>query len=137
MSDEKWDDLYNSSWDEQYDDHHESDYISTFPITYTKFEFGEHPSIIVGDFVFCITSQSKRYGQLGYLELPQGEGGLYKTSYLNLNERYSLSSCTVKYELGCISTEMWDSISHELSKRYPDLDFDGYQSEIDEEEYYW
>jgi len=82
---------------------------------------GKHTAIQVGEHVFLTTSRTKRRGETGYIEIPQGEGGLHKTSFVNLNIRFDSNLCTTLREIGRLSIEMWREISIVLKRYHPDI----------------
>ena len=92
---------------------------------------GRHPAIRVGEYLFLTTSQMKRRGESGYVELPQGEGGLEKTSFVNLNNKFDYNSCNTICEIGELSVEMWNEISTVLERYHPDIDLENLS--LDEE----
>ena len=87
-----------------------------------------HPAIEIQGFVFLMTSQQKRRGESGYLEIPEGEGGLKCTSFLNLNQRFDFESCMIIREWEDLSNEIMDEIYLELNRLHPDIVIDN-QSE--------
>lgn len=92
----------------------------------------KHPAIEVQGYVFLFTSVQKRRGEFGYLEVSQGEGGLKCTSYLNLNVRFDLKSCTILCEWGNLSNEIMDEIYAELNRLHSDIIIDNPSNEEDD-----
>jgi hypothetical protein len=111
-----WDDY--SYWDE--DDDTSSEGIKVLFVDPGN-GINRHPAIEIQGFVFLMTSQRKRKGEPGYLEIPEGEGGLRYTSFLNLNQRFEYDSCTIICEWECLSSEIMDEIYVEVNRLHPDI----------------
>jgi len=98
---------------------------------------GRHPAIQVGEYVFLTTSQWKRRGESGYVEIPEGEGGLKRISFLNLNNRFDCNLCTTIHEIGQLSDEMWVEISNELKRLYPDIELENLSADEDTDDWHY
>ena len=81
----------------------------------------KHPAIEIQGFVFLMTSQQKRRDESGYLEIPEGEGGLKCTSFLNLNQRFDYDTCTIINEWEHLYSEIMDEIYLALNRLHPDI----------------
>ena len=123
--DDSWDDF---NWDDDYDWYQNDDLSSSSEVSVLLVDplngIGRHPAIRVGEHLFLTTSQTKRRGESGYVEIPQGEGGLEKTSFVNLNEKWDYNSCNTICEIGVLSVEMWSEISTVLGRYHPDIDLE-------------
>ena len=93
---------------------------------------GMHPAIDINGIIFLMTSNQKRRGEAGYIEIPEGEGGLQQTSFLNLNERFDYDSCTIKFPLEYLSTEIMNEIYPELNRLHSDLAIDNQSDKYDD-----
>lgn len=135
---------YDDSWDDyNYDDDHDwyqnDDLSSSSQVSVLLVDppdgIGRHTAIRVGEFVFLTTSRTKRRGESGYVEIPQGEGGLDRTSFVNLNNRFDYNSCTTISEIGLLSVEMWSEISTVLRRYHPDIDLENLSTDEDTDDY--
>ncbi|MAE79318.1 MAG: hypothetical protein CL967_06095 [Euryarchaeota archaeon] len=134
--DDGWDD-YN--WDDDYDWYQDDDLSSSSGVSVLLVDppdgIGRHPAIRVGEYLFLTTSQTKRRGESGYVELPQGEGGLERTSFVNLNKKFDYNSCNTICEIGELSLELWNEISTVLERYHPDIDLDNLSLDEDFDDY--
>ena len=127
---------YDDSWDDfNWDD----DYVSSSSevsvlLVDPPDGIGRHPAIRVGEYVFLTTSQTKRRGESGYVEIPQGEGGLEKTSFVNLINKFDYNSCNTICEIGVLSVEMWNEISTELGRYHPEIDLENLSVDEDSDD---
>jgi hypothetical protein len=92
----------------------------------------KHPAIEVQGSVYLFTSVQKRRGEFGYLEVPEGEGGLKCTSFLNIKDRFDLESCTILCEWEYLSNEIMDEIYSELNRLHSDLAIENQSNEYDD-----
>ena len=133
--DDIWDD---SNWDDHYDWHPNDDLSSSSEVSVLLVDppdgIGRHPAIRVGEYVFLTTSQTKRRGESGYVEIPQGEGGLEKTSFVNLINKFDYNSCNTICEIGVLSVEMWSEISTVLGLYHPDIDLENLSVDEDSDD---
>jgi hypothetical protein len=96
---------------------------------------GRHPGIEIQGVVFLMTSQQKRRGESGYIEIPEGEGGLKQTSFVNLNERFGYDSCTIQFDLDYLSVEITDEIYSELNRLHPDIVINNQSNDEDDDDW--
>jgi hypothetical protein len=133
--DDIWDD---SNWDDHYDWYQNDDLSSSSEVSVLLVDppdgIGRHPAIRVGEYVFLTTSQTKRRGESGYVEIPQGEGGLEKTSFVNLINKFDYNSCNTICEIGVLSVEMWNEISTELGRYHPEIDLENLSVDEDSDD---
>ena len=133
--DDIWDD---SNWDDHYDWYQNDDLSSSSEVSVLLVDppdgIGRHPAIRVGEYVFLTTSQTKRRGESGYVEIPQGEGGLEKTSFVNLINKFDYNSCNTICEIGVLSVEMWTEISTVLGRYHPDIDLENLSVDEDSDD---
>jgi hypothetical protein len=133
--DDIWDD---SNWDDHYDWYQNDDLSSSSEVSVLLVDppdgIGRHPAIRVGEYVFLTTSQTKRRGESGYVEMPQGEGGLEKTSFVNLINKFDYNSCNTICEIGVLSVEMWNEISTELGRYHPEIDLENLSVDEDSDD---
>jgi hypothetical protein len=133
--DDIWDD---SNWDDHYDWYQNDDLSSSSEVSVLLVDppdgIGLHPAIRVGEYVFLTTSRTKRRGESGYVEIPQGEGGLEKTSFVNLINKFDYNSCNTIREIGVLSVEMWNEISTELGRYHPDIDLENLSVDEDSDD---
>ena len=93
---------------------------------------GTHPGIELNGFIFLMTSNQKRRGVPGYIEISAGEGGLNQTSFLDLNRRFEIDSCTIQFDLEYLSTEVMDEIYPELNRLHSDIIIDNQSNKKDD-----
>jgi len=93
---------------------------------------GTHPGIELNGFIFLMTSNQKRRGVPGYIEISAGEGGLNQTSFLDLNRRFKIDSCTIQFDLEYLSTEVMDEIYPELNRLHSDILIDNPSNDVDD-----
>ena len=133
--DDIWDD---SNLDDHYDWYQNDDLSSSSEVSVLLVDppdgIGRHPAIRVGEYVFLTTSQTKRRGESGYVEIPQGEGGLEKTSFVNLINKFDYNSCNTICEIGVLSVEMWNEISTELGRYHPEIDLENLSVDEDSDD---
>ena len=133
--DDSWDDF---NWDDDYDWYQNDDLSSSSEVSVLLVDppdgIGRHPAIRVGEYVFLTTSQTKRRGESGYVEIPQGEGGLEKTSFVNLINKFDYNSCNTICEIGVLSVEMWNEISTELGRYHPEIDLENLSVDEDSDD---
>ena len=101
----------------------------------------KHPAIRIQEYIFLMTSQRKRRDEPGYLEIPEGDGGLDRTSFLNLNQRFDFESCTIIGEWRELSIETMDKVYDELERLHPDIEIVNRNHDDDyhdyEDDYSW
>lgn len=127
---------YDDTWDNDYDWAQDDNVSSSSQARVLLVDppdgIGRHTAIQVGEYVFLTTSKTKRRGESGYIEIPEGEGGLNKTSFVNLNNRFAYNSCTTLHEIGQLSVEMGGEISNELKRLYPDIELENLSTDEDQ-----
>ena len=133
--DDSWDDF---NCDDDYDWYQNDDLSSSSEVSVLLVDppdgIGRHPAIRVGEYVFLTTSRTKRRGESGYVEIPQGEGGLEKTSFVNLINKFDYNSCNTICEIGVLSVEMWSEISTALGRYHPDIDLENLSVDEDSDD---
>ena len=133
--DDSWDDF---NWDDDYDWYQNDDLSSSSEVRVLLVDppdgIGRHPAIRVGEHLFLTTSQTKRRGESGYVEIPQGEGGLEKTSFVNLINKFDYNCCNTICEIGVLSVEMWTEISTVLGRYHPDIDLENLSVDEDSDD---
>jgi hypothetical protein len=110
QNDDYWDDDY---WDDDFCDE-EAPSIGVFFANIP--EVGLHPVIINGSNVFTMTSRTKRRGDPKYFEIEKGDGGLNKTSFLNLEERHEKGICAIQFSMGLLSVETSSEIIDKINR---------------------